>query len=237
MPGKRSVTEETRPPAHKKLRIAVVDDSFLIREGLAQILSLSPDIEVCGSYAEPTALYAALESLSFDVVLTDIRMPPTLTDEGIRLADRLRETHPQMGVVVMSQHEQVDYAERLLVSGAARRAYLLKERIHDLDHLVATIKAIAAGECRVDPQLVENLVKASRHQRSPLDDLTPRQREILADVAIGKSNAAIAQERHLTQRAVEKHVSEIFGRLGLTDDHQVSRRVYATLIYLQRRPG
>lgn len=237
MPGKHSLTEETRPPASKKLRVAVVDDSFLIREGLAQILSLSADIEVCGSYPEPTALHAALESITFDVVLTDIRMPPTLTDEGIRLADRLRETHPQMGVVVLSQHEQIDYAERLLVSGAARRGYLLKERINDVDHLVDTIKAIAAGECRIDPRLVENLVKASRHQRSPLDDLTPRQREILADVAIGKSNAAIAQERHLTQRAVEKHVSEIFGRLGLTDDQQVSRRVYATLIYLQRKPG
>jgi DNA-binding NarL/FixJ family response regulator len=221
----------------ERLRVAIVDDSYLIREGLVQVLSLAPGIQVTGSYADAAAFIASLATNTPDIVLTDIRMPPTHTDEGIRLAETLREQHPKIGVIVLSQFEQAEYAGELLASGASHRGYLLKDRIHDLDNLVSTIQAVAAGECRIDPRLVDELVKSRRRRRSPLDELTPRQIEILGDVAEGQSNAGIARARHLTQRAVEKHVSEIFSRLGLTDDETVSRRVRATLLYLSRGNG
>jgi DNA-binding NarL/FixJ family response regulator len=216
----------------------IADDSFLIREGLRQVLSLAPQIEVVGQFADGASLLAAVDAQAPDVVLTDIRMPPTQTDEGMQVAERLRQTHPAVGVVVLSQHGSAQYAAQLLAAGSAGRGYLLKDRIHDLSHLVSTITAVAAGECRIDAQLVDELVARRRPApRSPLEDLTPRQREILADVAEGKSNAAIAHHRHLTQRAVEKHVSEIFGRLGLASDETISRRVHATLLYLTQRPA
>ena len=142
------------------------------------------------------SLLAAVDADPPDVVITDIRMPPTQTDEGMQIAKRLRQTHPQVGVVVLSQHESAHYAAELLDSGAVGRGYLLKDRIHDLDHLVSTITAVAAGECRIDARLVDELVARQRsHQHSPLQDLTPRQREIMADVAQGKSNLAIASDR------------------------------------------
>ncbi len=218
------------------LRVVIVDDSFLIREGLTQMLSLAEGIEIAGCYTEPSSLLETLAKDPPDVVITDIRMPPTHTDEGIRLAHALNESHPHIGVIVLSQFEQAKFAEELLASGSARRGYLLKDQIHDLDHLVSTIQAVAAGECRIDPRLIDALVRTRRQSQSPLDDLTRRQLQILGDVAEGRSNAAIAGARHLTQRAVEKHVSEIFARLGLTDDHAISRRVRATLIYLSQAP-
>jgi DNA-binding NarL/FixJ family response regulator len=213
------------------VRVMIADDSYLIREGLAQVLATSPRVRVTELHADPASLLRAVDADPPDVVVTDIRMPPTQTDEGMQVAERLRKSHPDVGVVVLSQHGSAQYAARLLGSGAGRRGYLLKDRIHDLDHLVSTICAVAGGECRIDTQLIESLV-ARRRKHSKLDELTPRQREILADVARGLSNLAIARERELTQRAVEKHVSEIFGRLGLTDDHAISRRVHATLLYL-----
>lgn len=223
-------------PASKALRIVIADDSYLIREGLRQVLALAPEIEVVGQFADAPSLLAAIDAIAPDVVMTDIRMPPTQTDEGMRIAERLRTTHPQIGVVVLSQHESAQYASELLASGAAGRGYLMKDRIHDLEHLVSTIKAVAAGECRIDARLVDELLARRRkRQRSVLDELTPRQCEILADIAEGKSNLAIATERGLTQRAVEKHVSEIFGRLGLATDETISRRVQATLLYLAQR--
>jgi DNA-binding NarL/FixJ family response regulator len=170
------------------------------------------------------------------VVVTDMRMPPSQTDEGIQVARHLRESHPGMGVVVLSQHDSQEVAAQLLAPGAGGRAYLLKDRIHDLDHLVSTIKAVAAGECRIDARLIDELLeRRQRRARTPLDGLTPRQRDILADVAEGKSNLAIANERQVSLRAVEKHVSEIFGRLGLATDESSSRRVRATLLYLGQR--
>jgi DNA-binding NarL/FixJ family response regulator len=214
----------------------IADDSYLIREGLQQVLGFAPELEVVGAFADMPALLAAVDAAPPDVVVSDIRMPPTQTDEGIRIAERLRRTHPKLGVVVLSQHGSATYAAQLLDCGSAGRGYLLKDRIHDLDHLVSTIKAVAAGECRIDPRLVDELVASRRsRKRSPLAELTPRQREILADIAAGKSNLAIASERCLTQRAVEKHVSEIFGRLGLGSDESISRRVHATLLYLSQR--
>ena len=225
-----------QPPGTRPLRVVIADDSFLIREGLRQVLALAPQVNVVGSFPDARALIAAMDSHAPDVVLTDIRMPPTQTDEGMQLAEHLRQTHPRVGVIVLSQHGSAQYAAQLLASGAAGRGYLLKDRIHDLDHLVSTITAVAAGQCRIDSQLVDGLVARRRPQaRSPLDELTPRQREILGEVAASKSNAGIAAELGLSQRAVEKHVSEIFGRLGLADDESVSRRVHATLLYLSER--
>ena len=220
-------------PARAGLRVVIADDSYLIREGLRQLLGMAPQIRVVGQCVDAPTLLAAVDADPPDVVITDIRMPPTQTDEGMQIAKRLRQTHPRIGVVVLSQHESAHYAAELLDSGAVGRGYLLKDRIHDLDHLVSTITAVAAGECRIDARLVDELVtRQRRHQHSPLEELTPRQREILGDIAAGRSNAAIAQQRGLTQRAVEKHVSEIFGRLGIANDETISRRVHATLLYL-----
>lgn len=225
-------------PAPPALRVLIADDSYLIREGLRQLLALAPQIRVVGQCVDEPSLLAAVDAEAPDVVVTDIRMPPTQTDEGMRIARRLRQTHPGVGVVVLSQHESAVYAADLLDGGAAGRGYLLKDRIHDLDHLVSTLTAVAAGECRIDARLVDELVARQRRtQHSLLGELTPRQRDILADVAQGKSNLAIARDRDLTLRAVEKHVSEIFGRLGLANDETMSRRVRATLLYLdQHRP-
>ena len=224
------------PPASATLRVIIADDSYLIREGLRQLLVMAPQIRVLGLCVDAPSLLAAVAADPPDVVVTDIRMPPTQTDEGMQIAKQLRKTHPRVGVVVLSQHGSAQYAAELLASGAGGRGYLLKDRIHDLDHLVSTIVAVAAGECRIDARLVDEMLTRQRsQQRSPLQDLTPRQRQIMADVAQGKSNMAIARDRSLTVRAVEKHVSEIFDRLGLTSDETISRRVHATLLYLSQR--
>ena len=170
-------------PARAGLRVVIADDSYLIREGLRQLLGMAPQIRVVGQCVDAPTLLAAVDADPPDVVITDIRMPPTQTDEGMQIAKRLRQTHPRIGVVVLSQHESAHYAAELLDSGAVGRGYLLKDRIHDLDHLVSTITAVAAGECRIDARLVDELVtRQRRHQHSPLEELTPRQREIMADV-------------------------------------------------------
>ena len=217
----------TVPP----VRTYIADDSYLIREGLATLLALSSEVRVEGKFADYDGLIAAVKGSPPDVVVTDMRMPPTQTDEGMRIAEWLTREHPGVGVVVLSQHGSVRYAAQLLESGAAGRGYLLKDRIHDLDHLVSTITAVARGECRIDAQLVEGLVRA-RRAKNPIDALTARQKEILADIARGQSNAAIAMERGLSLRAVEKHVSEVFGRLGIASDESISRRVHATLMFM-----
>ena len=174
-----------------------------------------------------------------DVVVTDIRMPPTGTDEGIRLAARLREERPEVGVVVLSQHAEAPYALALLAEGSARRAYLLKERVADLDELAAAVREVAAGGSRIDPQVVEQLVAGKRGAgSSELDRLTPRETEVLAEMAQGKSNAAIAATLVLSERAVEKHTNSIFSKLGLSEEPDVNRRVKAVLMYLDgRSPG
>jgi DNA-binding NarL/FixJ family response regulator len=218
------------------LRVVIADDSYLIREGLRQILGFDAGIQIVGLYHDAPSLLAAMDRDAPDVVITDLRMPPTQTDEGMQIAAQLRHTHPKVGVVLLSQHESASYAAELLESGSAGRGYLLKDRIHDLDHIISTIKAVARGECRVDARLVDQLVSRRRGQQpTVLELLTPRQCEILKDMAEGKSNLAISEERGLTQRAVEKHVSEIFSRLGLSTDETISRRVHATLLYLAQR--
>ena len=214
------------------VRVLLADDSYLIREGLERILALTDDIEVVRSCEDEASTMAAVEELAPNVVLTDVRMPPTRTDEGLRIAERLRTSHPEVGVVLLSQTPSARIAAELVRHGAERRGYLLKDRVGDLPELIETLQAVAAGECRIDPTLVTGLVQTLDHQAHALEQLTPRQRELLADVAQGKSNQAIARDRFLTLRAVEKHVSEIFSRLGIGGDADVSRRVRATLIYL-----
>jgi DNA-binding NarL/FixJ family response regulator len=213
--------------------IALADDSVIAREGVARILAAEPDIEVVASCGDLPSLLEAVERERPDVVVTDIRMPPTSTNEGIRLAALLREQHPDIGVVVLSNDAEPAYAMALLESGSESRAYLLKERIHDRTQLVAAIEAVAAGGSVLDAKIVEPLLAAkSRAERSPLAVLTAREREVLAEMAKGKSNAAIADALVLTKRAVEKHINSIFLKLNLAYAEDVSKRVMATLLFL-----
>jgi DNA-binding NarL/FixJ family response regulator len=215
------------------IRLVVADDSYIIREGVRELARGLDDIEVVAACSDFDTLKAAVERDRPDVVLTDIRMPPTNTDEGIRMADSLRRTNPDVGVVVLSQYADAEYALALLDKGAAGRAYLLKERVTDLDQLAHAIREVARGGSVIDPKVVENLIASrTRLARSPLVALTPREGEVLADVAQGKNNAAIAADLFLTERAVEKHINSIFSKLGLTEEKAVHRRVRAALIYL-----
>ena len=215
------------------LPIALADDSLIVREGVGQILAGEPEMRVVASCGDLPSLLAAVETERPDVVVTDIRMPPTSTDEGIRLAALLRETHPEIGVVVLSNYAEPAYALALLESGSEGRAYLLKERVHDRAQLVAAIESVAAGGSMLDSKIVEPLVAAKlRVERSPLAALTGREREVLAEIAKGKSNAAIADTLVLTKRAVEKHINSIFLKLNLSYAEDVSKRVKATLLFL-----
>lgn len=231
-----SVLLQMPVPNPAPIRVAIADDSLLIREGLRQILALEPLIEVVGMYGDAPSLLAAIDEISADVVLTDLRMPPTLTDEGMQIAERLRRTHPQVGVVLLSQHESSQYAAQLVSDGSSGRGYLLKDRIHDMDQLLATVRAVANGDCCIDPILIDGILGRQRKKsNSVIGLLTPRQCEIIALIASGKSNLAISEELSLTQRAVEKHVNEIFSRLGLATDETINRRVRATLLYLSAK--
>ena len=215
------------------IRILLGEDSLLVREGVHRLLTSDPDVEVVGSVADAQSLRRACEELRPDVVLTDIRMPPTHTDEGIRLAAELRESDPDVGVVVLSQYADPTYALALLERGSDGRAYLLKERLHNRAELMAAIRAVAVGGSVIDPKIVEALVDArARAARSPLNDLTARERDVLAEIARGKSNSAIADDLFLTKRAVEKHINSIFLKLGLAYAEDVSKRVKATLMFL-----
>lgn len=215
------------------LRVVLGEDDYLVREGLARLLATRPEIEVAAACADGDSVLAAVEAESPDVVVTDIRMPPGAADEGIRLADRLRESHPAVGVVVLSQYCDAGFALALLAGGSAGRAYLLKERVHDIDELVAAIGAVAAGRSVIDPRIVDGLVQAGPDsQDSAIGELTPREREILAEMARGKNNAAIAASLIITEGTVEKYVSSIFAKLGISWEKDVHRRVRAVLVYL-----
>ena len=215
------------------IRVAVGEDSLIVREGLQQLLASSPGIEIVASCGDLDSLLEAVAEHAPEVVLTDIRMPPSKTDEGIEVAARLRESHPEIGVVVLSQYSEPAYVLALLEGGSDRRGYLLKERIHDRGQLSTAIRTVAEGGSVIDPKLVEILVTGRLSvERSPLRDLSPREREVLAEIAEGKSNAAIAESLVLTKRAVEKHINSIFTKLGLADAHDVSKRVKAALLFL-----
>lgn len=215
------------------IRVVLAEDNFLLREGITRLLSGSPDIEVVGAAGDLDELLAVVAEVEPDVVVTDIRMPPSGTDEGIRAANELRESRPQLGVVVLSQYASPGYALALFDEGSDRRAYLLKDRVSELDDLVAAIRTVADGGSVVDPKVVEELVRArSARSASPLQHLTVREREILAELATGKSNAAIAATLYLSERAVEKHSNSIFSKLGLNEEPDVNRRVKAVLVHL-----
>jgi DNA-binding NarL/FixJ family response regulator len=212
------------------IRVALAEDSLIVREGLQQLLATEPDIDLVASCGDLDSLLEAVEAHAPDVVLTDIRMPPNQTDEGIRAAISLRETHPQTGVVVLSQYGHPSYA---LENGSDRRAYLLKQRVHERAELVRAITSVAEGGSVIDPKIVEELVNAkARAESSPLAELTRRETEVLAEIAQGKSNTAIAESLVLTKRAVEKHINSIFLKLNLSEAEDVSKRVKAALVFL-----
>jgi DNA-binding NarL/FixJ family response regulator len=219
------------------IRVALGEDSLLVREGISRVLSSDSELELVAAVGDLDSLRDACARERPDVVLTDIRMPPTNTDEGIRLAIELRDTAPETGVVVLSQFADPGYALALLERGADRRAYLLKERVHSRAELTAAIRTVAAGGSMIDPKIVEGLVHArSQAERSPLSTLTAREREVLGLIAEGASNAAIADSLVLSKRAVEKHINAIFLKLGLADGQDISKRVTATLMVLSKEP-
>jgi DNA-binding NarL/FixJ family response regulator len=220
------------------LRVVIADDTYLVREALLHVLEASDEIDVVATARDRDDLLRTVEAERPDVVVTDIRMPPTGTDEGLQVAAILRDAHPETGVVILSQFAEPRYGLALLERGSDRRAYLLKERIQYRGQLVSAIREVAAGGSVIDAKVVEGLVAArSQAEHSPLNELTPRELEILTFVARGHSNQAIADELVLTKRAVEKHINAIFLKLGLSDAIDVSRRVKAALIYLAEHAG
>jgi DNA-binding NarL/FixJ family response regulator len=220
------------------IRVIFADDSYLIREGVRQLLESQDDIELVAACEDLDSLLAAIDAEEPDVVLTDIRMPPDGRDEGIRAAEYLREKSPETGVVVLSQYSDPGYALALLEKGSARRAYLLKERVSDPEQLVGAIREVAAGGSVIDPQVVDALVAArARAAESRLSELTPREGEVLGEMAQGKNNAAIAKSLVLTERAVEKHIHSIFSKLDLSFENDGHKRVKAVLLYLAEQGG
>jgi len=211
----------------------LAEDEYLVREGLRRLLDTQGDLEVVSVCEDLASLLATVDAERPDVVVTDIRMPPGHTDEGIQAATRLRETSPGVGVVVLSQHAVPSYVLGLLEGGSEGRAYLLKERVSDLDQLVAAIRAVADGGSVFDPKVVEALVADNaRSESSPLNELTPRERDVLREMAEGKNNAAIAGALVLTERSVEKVIHSIFLKLGLTWETAVHKRVKAVVLFL-----
>jgi DNA-binding NarL/FixJ family response regulator len=204
----------------------------LFREGIHQLIDREADLDVVGTAGDEAELLALVDDLSPDVVVTDIRMPPTGTDEGVRAASRFSDTHPNMGVVVLSQYASPAYALALLDKGSAGRAYLLKESVADVGQLVGAIRAVAQGGSVIDPAVVDGLVEARSRRASGVDRLTPREHEVLTEMAQGKSNGAIASALVLSERAVEKHINSIFSKLGLTEEPNTNRRVKAVLMLL-----
>ena len=218
------------------IRVVAAEDSFLAREGLVSILGDIEDVELVEMSGDLDELREAVERTSPDIVLTDIRMPPTNTDEGIRFAAEVREQHPELGVVVLSQHAEPRYAMALFNAGSDRRAYLLKERLNDKGELSRALHDVAAGRSLVDSRVVDKLVSSRKRDESELTRLTPRELEILALIAEGRSNGSIATSLGITKRAVERHINSIFLKLGLRENDDVSRRVKAALLYLSGDP-
>ncbi|MGH2634760.1 MAG: response regulator [Actinomycetota bacterium] len=216
------------------VRVVFAEDNYLVREGTAALLQSSEDVELIGTAASLDELLTAVEELKPDAVLTDIRMPPTNTTEGIDAAKRIRAEHPEIGVVVLSQYAEQEYAYDLLKDGAAGLGYLLKERVSDLEEVVRALNEVSRGGSVLDPKVVEALLSAKeRMAHSPLAQLTDREREVLEHMAQGKNNAAIAKSLFLTERAVEKHINSLFHKLGLSEEIDVHRRVKAVLAFLR----
>ena len=215
------------------MRVVFAEDNYLVREGTVALLGEVDRVEIVATAASFDELIAAVDAHEPDAVLTDIRMPPTGTDEGIRAAKRIRADHPSIGVVVLSQYADDEYAYDLLKDGAGGLGYLLKERVGDVTELVRALDEVTSGGSVLDPKVVEALVAAKdRMAHSPLAQLTDREREVLSLMAQGMNNAAIAKALFLTDRAVEKHINSMFHKLGLTEEPDVHRRVMAVLAFL-----
>jgi DNA-binding NarL/FixJ family response regulator len=220
------------------VRVVFAEDNLLVREGIASLLSTCPDIDVVAACSAPDELLAAVRTHAPDVVLTDIRMPPTHTDEGIRLARELRRVAPEVGVVVLSQFVEPAYALDLFADGTKGRGYVLKDHVDDVDRLVTAIRTVSAGGSYVDDDVVDALVRGrARAVDSPLTTLSSRETEVLAALATGRSNAAIARDLGVSEHAIEKHTSLIFAKLGITEDADLNRRVMAVLLFLSGSDG
>jgi DNA-binding NarL/FixJ family response regulator len=218
------------------LRVVFAEDNYLVREGTAALMAENDEVEIVATAASFDELIAAVADRTPDAVLTDIRMPPTNSDEGIRAARQIRADHPAIGVVVLSQFADEEYVYDLLKDGAEGLGYLLKERVADVDELVRALTEVSRGGSVLDARVVEALVAAKdRMAHSPLATLTDREREVLSHMAAGKNNAAIAEVLFLTERAVEKHINSLFHKLGLSEEPNVHRRVMAVLAFLREQ--
>ena len=214
------------------IRVLLAEDSYIVREGVRALLDAQDGLDLVGTCEDLPTLLAAVDELTPDVVITDIRMPPDQTDEGVRAAQSLRTTHPDVGVVVLSQYVEEGYAVQLFEQGSGGRAYLLKERLGDVEELTGAVREVARGGSVIDPAVVDSLIAAKTRQRSPVDDLTEREREVLSHMAGGSNNRTIAERLVLSPRAVEKHINSIFSKLGLAEETDSHHRVRAVLLYL-----
>jgi DNA-binding NarL/FixJ family response regulator len=218
------------------ISVALAEDHVLLREGISRLVAANEDFELVGVASDLPQLLAVVAEKEPDVVVTDIRMPPTGTDEGIKAAGWIYQNYPRTGVVVLSQYVAPAYAVALLEHGSAGRAYLLKERVGSVDELARAIRTVAEGGSVIDPRVVDELVRSRSAERQPgLSALTPRESEILGEMAQGKSNSAIAAALFVTERAVEKHTNSIFAKLGLSEEKDVNRRVKAVLVFLSQQ--
>jgi DNA-binding NarL/FixJ family response regulator len=220
------------------VRVVFADDNYLVREGVAGLLTETPDVDLVATVADPVELHAAVATHRPDAVLTDIRMPPTFTTEGIDAAKRIRSEFPETGVVVLSQYIEEDYAFDLLSDGVEGLGYLLKERVTEVDELVGALHAVARGGSALDPKVVEGLLARKSHQQaSPLLGLTERELEVLQQLATGRNNASTAKALFMSERAVEKHISSLFQKLDIAHESDVNRRVMAVLVFLEASGG
>lgn len=215
------------------MRIVIAEDSALLRDGLSRMLTDSGH-EVVGAIDDAVGLKELVERADAELVVLDVRMPPTHTDEGIRAALELRAQWPELPVIVLSQYVEENYANELLAGDLGGIGYVLKDRVTDVGQFLATVERVGGGGTAIDPEVVSQLLARTRRQR-PIAELTPREREVLGLMAEGRSNTAIAEELVVTQRAVEKHVKNIFQKLGLTPADTDHRRVLAVLRYLDAR--
>ena len=214
------------------IRVVVADDSYLIRQAVTGLVADEEDLESVAVAEDLDGLFAAVEEHQPDVVVTDVRMPPTSSDEGIRAAQLLRETSPQTGVVVLSQFVRQEYAAQLFAGGSQGRAYLLKDRVAEAGQLAHAIREVARGGSVIDPLVVDALMSSAQPEGGVLDRLSPREREVLREMARGRNNAGIGDALTLTERAVAKHINSIFTKLDLREEEAAHRRVQAVLMYL-----
>ena len=220
------------------LRLVFAEDNLLVREGVVSLLALYPDVEVVAACATPAELLTAVDEHAPDVVLTDIRMPPDHSDEGIRVARRLRATAPDVGVVVLSQFIEPAFALDLFADGSRGRGYVLKDHVDDADRLVGAVRTVAGGGSYIDDEVVDAMVRGrARSLDSPLSTLSPRETDVLGALATGRTNAAIARDLGVSEHAIEKHTSLIFAKLGIAEDADLNRRVTAVLVFLAGSAG